>query len=68
VQDALNAFVVDTAALAKSAIGIALGILGNSVVVYLFLLFLMLAESRSIATKFQTRSNLVLQLGTYSRA
>ncbi len=67
MQDALNAFVVDTAALAKSAIGIALGILGNSVV-YLFLLFLMLAESRSIATKFQTRSNLVLQLGTYSRA
>jgi len=57
VQDALNAFVVDTSAVAKSAIGIALEIQGNSVTVvfFLFLLFLMLAESRSIATKFQAR-------------
>lgn len=73
VQDALNAFVVDKTALAKSAISVALGVLGNSVTIvfFLFLLFLMLAESKSIATKFQTRlqtgNNFVVQLGTYTR-
>jgi len=73
VQDALNAFVVDTTALTKSAINTALGVLGNSVAIvfFLFLLFLMLVESKSIATKFQTSlqsgNNLVVQLGTYTK-
>jgi predicted PurR-regulated permease PerM len=73
IQDALNAFVVDTTALAKSAINTTLGVLGNSVAVvfFLFLLFLMLVESKSIATKFQTRlqtgNNFVIQLGTYTK-
>ena len=73
MQDALNSMVADTTSLARSAINIALGILGNSVfiVFFLFLLFLMLVESKSIATKFQTRlqsgNNLVIQLGNYTR-
>jgi predicted PurR-regulated permease PerM len=73
LQDALNGFVVDTTALTKSAITVALGVLGNSVAVvfFLFLLFLMLVESKSIATKFQTRlqtgNNLVVQLGNYTK-
>jgi len=73
VQDALNSSVIDTTALAKSAITVALGVLGNSVFIifFLFLLFLMLVESKSIATKFQTRlqtgNNLVVQLGNYTK-
>ena len=73
VQGALNSIVADTTSLAKSAINIALGVLGNSVLIvfFLFLLFLMLVESKSIATKFQTRlqtgNNLVIQLGNYTR-
>src|SRR6266702_6460539 len=73
MQDALNSIVADTTSLAKSAINIALGVLGNSVAIvfFLFLLFLMLVESKSIATKFQTRlqtgNNLVIQLGNYTR-
>ena len=73
VQGALNSIVADTTSLAKSAINIALGVLGNSVAIvfFLFLLFLMLVESKSIATKFQTRlqtgNNLVIQLGNYTR-
>jgi AI-2 transport protein TqsA len=73
VQDALNAIVADTTALAKSAINAVLGLLGNSVAIvfFLFLLFLMLVESKSIATKFQTRlqtgNNFVIQLGTYTK-
>src|SRR6266516_3011136 len=73
VQDALNSIVADTTSLARSAINIALGVLGNSVLIvfFLFLLFLMLVESKSIATKFQTRlqtgNNLVIQLGNYTR-
>ncbi len=73
VQDALNTFVADTAAIVNSAIKAALAILGNSVsiVFFLFLLFLMLVESRSIATKFQTGlqtgNNLVIQLGNYTK-
>ena len=73
VRDALNVFLGDTISLTRSAIGLALGVLGNSVAIvfFLFLLFLMLAESRSIATKFQTRlqagNNFVVQLGTYTR-
>ena len=73
LQVALNDFVVDTTALAKSAINVALGVLGNSVfiVFFLFLLFLMLVESKSIATKFQTRlqtgNNFVIQLGNYTK-
>src|SRR6266487_3272364 len=73
VQDALNSIVADTTSLAKSAINVALGLLGNSVAIvfFLFLLFLMLVESKSIATKFQTRlqtgNNLVIQLGNYTR-
>jgi len=71
VQAALDSFVVDTTALAKSAIDALLGLLSNSVAIvfFLFLLFLMLVESKSIATKFQTRlqagNNLVVQLGAY---
>ncbi len=73
VQDALNSIVADTTSLARSAINIALGVLGNSVAIvfFLFLLFLILVESKSIATKFQTRlqtgNNLVIQLGNYTR-
>jgi AI-2 transport protein TqsA len=55
LQGALNAFVVDTTALARSAITAALELLSNNVAIvfFLFLLFLMLVESKSIATKFQ---------------
>jgi AI-2 transport protein TqsA len=73
LQGSLNAMVVDTTSVAHSAIDIALGVLSNGVAVvfFLFLLFLMLVESRSIATKFQSRlqtgNNLVIQLGNYSR-
>ena len=73
VQEALNTFVVNTTALTKAAINATLLVLGNSVLVvlFLFLLFLMLLESKSIATKFQRRqqtgNNLVIQLGTYTK-
>ena len=73
LQGSLNAMVVDTTALAHSAIDVALGVLSNGVAIvfFLFLLFLMLVESRSIATKFHTRlqtgNNFVIQLGTYTR-
>ena len=73
VQGALNTMVVDTTEVAHSAINIALGVLSNGVAIifFLFLLFLMLVESRSIATKFQTRlqtgNNVVIQLGNYTR-
>jgi AI-2 transport protein TqsA len=73
VKGALDSFVVDTTALAQSAINAALGVLSNSVAIifFLFLLFLMLVESKSIATKFQTRlqtgNNLVVQLGNYTK-
>src|SRR6266702_2677062 len=57
LQETLNSMVVDTTEVAHSAIDIALGVLSNSVAIvfFLFLLFLMLVESRSVATKFQTR-------------
>jgi AI-2 transport protein TqsA len=73
LQGTLNTMVVDTTALAHSAIDVALGVLSNGVAIvfFLFLLFLMLVESRSIATKFHTRlqtgNNLVIQLGNYTR-
>jgi AI-2 transport protein TqsA len=73
LQETLNAMVVDTTEVAHSAIDVALGILSNGVAIifFLFLLFLMLVESRSIATKFQTRlqtgNNFVIQLGNYTR-
>ncbi len=73
LQGSLNTMVVDTTALAHSAIDVALGVLSNGVAIvfFLFLLFLMLVESRSIATKFQTRlqtgNNFVIQLGNYTR-
>ncbi len=73
VQGTLNAMVVDTTAITKSAIDVALGVLSNSVAIvfFLFLLFLMLVESKSIATKFQTRlqtgNNFVIQLGNYTK-
>ncbi len=73
LQGSLNAMVVDTTALAHSAIDVALGVLSNGVAIvfFLFLLFLMLVESRSIATKFHTRlqtgNNFVIQLGNYTR-
>src|SRR5438034_9615059 len=73
VQHALDAFVVDTTALTKAAINATLLVLGNSVLVvfFLFLLFLMLVESKSIATKFQTRlqtgNNFATQLSTYTK-
>src|SRR5205809_1386191 len=73
LQGSLNTMVVDTTEVAHSAIDVALGILSNGVAVvfFLFLLFLMLVESRSIATKFQTRlqtgNNFVIQLGNYTR-
>lgn len=73
LQGALNDFVKDTTAIATTVINVALGLLSNSVAVvfFLFLLFLMLVESKSIATKFQTRlqtgNNFVIQLGNYSK-
>ena len=73
LQETLNTMVVDTTEVTHSAIDVALGILSNGVAVvfFLFLLFLMLVESRSIATKFQTRlqtgNNFVIQLGNYTR-
>lgn len=73
VQEALNSFVVDTTALVKSAINAVLGLLSNSVAIvfFLFLLFLMLVESKSIAAKFQTRlqtgNNFVIQLGNFTK-
>jgi predicted PurR-regulated permease PerM len=73
LQVALNDFVKDTTSIATTIINVALGILSNSValVFFLFLLFLMLVESKSIATKFQTRlqtgNNFVIQLGNYSK-
>ncbi|MGZ6367356.1 MAG: AI-2E family transporter [Ktedonobacteraceae bacterium] len=73
LQETLNSMVVDTTEVAHSAIDLALGVLSNGVAIvfFLFLLFLMLVESRSIATKFQTRlqkgNNLAIQLGNYTR-
>ena len=73
LQETLNTMVVETTDVAHSAIDIALGVLSNSVAIifFLFLLFLMLVESRSVATKFQTRlqagNNLAIQLGNYTR-
>jgi AI-2 transport protein TqsA len=73
LQETLNAMVVDTTNVAHSAIDLALGVLSNGVAVvfFLFLLFLMLVESRSIASKFQTReqtgNNLAIQLGNYTK-
>jgi AI-2 transport protein TqsA len=73
LEATLNSMVVDTTEVAHSAINIALGVLSNGVAIvfFLFLLFLMLVESRSIATKFQTRlqtgNNFAIQLGNYSR-
>jgi len=73
LQGSLNTMLVDTTQVAHSAIDIALGVLSNGVAVvfFLFLLFLMLVESRSVATKFQTRlqagNNLAIQLGNYTR-
>jgi predicted PurR-regulated permease PerM len=65
--------VLDTTNVAHSAIDVALGVLSNGVAIvfFLFLLFLMLVESRSVASKFQSRlqtgNNLAIQLGTYTR-
>ena len=73
LQESLNTMVADTTEVAHSAINVALGVLSNGVAIvfFLFLLFLMLVESRSIATKFQTRlqtgNNLVIQLGNFTR-
>jgi AI-2 transport protein TqsA len=74
VQATLNSFVTSSSiAIAKGAINITLGVLGSSVsiVFFLFLLFLMLAESKSIATKFQTSlqtgNNFVILLGNYTK-
>ena len=73
LQETLNSMVADTTGAAHSAIDFALGVLSNGVAVvfFLFLLFLMLVESRSVATKFQTRlqtgNNVVIQLGNYTR-
>ncbi len=73
LQETLNTMVVDTTEVAHSAIDVALGILSNGVAIifFLFLLFLMLVESRSVATKFQSRlqtgNNFVIQLGNYTR-
>jgi predicted PurR-regulated permease PerM len=72
LQATLNTMIVDTTNVAHSAIDIALGILSNGVAIvfFLFLLFLMLVESRSVASKFQTRlqtgNNLAIQLGNYT--
>ena len=73
LEATLNSMVVDTTEVAHSAIDIALGVLSNGVAIvfFLFLLFLMLVESRSVATKFQTRlqegNNVAIQLGNYTR-
>ncbi len=73
LQGALNAMDTDTTSITRSLISAALGILGNSVAIvfFLFLLFLMLVESKSIATKFQTRletgNNFVVQLSNYTK-
>ncbi len=73
LQETLNSMVVDTTEVAHSAIDIALGVLSNgfAIIFFLFLLFLMLVESRSVATKFQTRlqagNNVAIQLGNYTR-
>ena len=73
MQETLNSMVVDTTQAAHSAIDVVLGVLSNGVAIvfFLFLLFLMLVESRSVASKFQTRlqagNNLAIQLGTYTR-
>jgi len=73
LEATLNSMIVDTTEVAHSAINIALGVLSNGVAIvfFLFLLFLMLVESRSIATKFHTRlqtgNNVVIQLGNYTR-
>jgi len=74
LQDTLNSFVTNSSiALAKTAINVTLGVLGNSIsiIFFLFLLFLMLVESKSIATKFQTSlqtgNTFVLQLGNYTK-
>src|SRR5215471_18795195 len=73
LQDTLNAMVVDTTNVAHSAIDVVLGVLSNGVAIvfFLFLLFLMLVESRSVASKFQERlqtgNNLAIQLGNYTR-
>jgi AI-2 transport protein TqsA len=73
LQETLNSMVVDTTQVAHSAIDLALGVLSNGVAIvfFLFLLFLMLVESRSVASKFQARlqtgSNLAIQLGNYTR-
>jgi len=74
LQETLNSMVADTTGVAHSAIDIALGVLSNGVAVifFLFLLFLMLVESRSVATKFQTRLQtgnnvVIIQLGNYTR-
>ena len=74
LQDTLNSFVTNSSiTLARTAINVTLEVLGNSIslVFFLFLLFLMLVESKAIATKFQTSlqtsNNFVLQLGTYTR-
>ena len=73
IEGALNAMVLDTTAITKSVIDVAIGVLSNSVAIvfFLFLLFLMLVESKSIATKFQTRlqtgNNFVTQLSIYTK-
>ena len=73
LQETLNSMIVDTTEVAHSAIDIALGVLSNGVAIvfFLFLLFLMLVESRSVATKFQNRlqagNNVAIQLGNYTR-
>jgi predicted PurR-regulated permease PerM len=73
LQETLNSMVVDTTKTAHSAIDVVLGVLSNGVAIvfFLFLLFLMLVESRSVANKFQERlqtgNNLAIQLGNYTR-
>jgi predicted PurR-regulated permease PerM len=73
LQETLNSMVVDTTQAAHSAINVVLGVLSNGVAIvfFLFLLFLMLVESRSVASKFQERlqtgNNLAIQLGNYTR-
>jgi AI-2 transport protein TqsA len=74
LQGTLNSFVTSSSiTIAKTAINLTLGVLGNSIniVFFLFLLFLMLVESKSIATKFQTRlqtgNPFVLLLGNYTK-
>jgi len=74
LQGTLNSFVTNSSiSLAKTAINVTLGVMDNSITIvfFLFLLFLMLVESKSIATKFQTSlqagNNFVLQLGIYTK-